>query len=295
VASANVTRKLAAILAADMVGYSRLMETDEAGTIARLRAHRAELIEPRIAEHNGRIVKTTGDGLLAEFASVADAVTCAVEIQRSVSAGEADRPEDRRIAYRIGINLGDIVVEGDDVLGDGVNVAARLEALARPGGICISDVVFKSVRGKLDLGFADLGLQEVKNISEPIQTYEVLTDPAAAGTIVAAPSRQRRTWRWPAAAAVLAIVLTAGVYVAFQSSFRPSTAVTPSIAVLPFANLSGSPQQDYLSDGITEDLITALTRFSSLLVIARTATFRYKDKAPDVAQIGRDLKVGYVL
>jgi len=295
VAIATVTRKLAAILAADMVGYSRHMEADEAGTIARLREHHADLIDPAIAAFNGRIVKTTGDGLLAEFASAADAVLCAVEIQRGLAAREADQPDDRRVAYRIGINLGDIVVEGDDVLGDGVNIAARLEALAKPGGICISDVVFKSVRGKLDLGFADLGPQTVKNISEPIPTYEVLIDPAAAGTLIAARSKRRAAWRWPALAAVLAVVLVAAAYVIFQSGFRPATVASPSIAVLPFANLSGNPQQDYLSDGITEDLITALTRFSSLLVSARTATFRYKNRTVDEAQIGRELKVVYVL
>ena len=260
-AEERVQRRLAAIFAADMVAYSRLMEADETGTIARQKAHRAELVDPQIASHGGRIVKTTGDGMLVEFGSVVDATQCAVAIQRAMAEREADVGEEHRIQYRIGINLGDIVIDGDDILGDGVNVAARLEGLAEPGGVYISDVVHQSVAGKLDVAFEDLGEQQVKNISKPVHAYRVMLDGAPA-----APS-----------AAPLAL---------------PDK---PSIAVLPFDNLSGDPEQEYFTDGITEDIITSLSHLRQLYVTARNSTFSYKGQAMDVQLVASELGVRYVL
>jgi adenylate cyclase len=264
VAPKREERRLAAILATDMVGYSRLMEADESGTIARQRAHRGELIDPEIAAHNGRIVKTMGDGLLVEFASVVDATECAVAIQRGMKEREAEEPEGRRIEYRIGINLGDIIIDGDDILGDGVNVASRLEGLAEPGGVCISDVVHQSVDGKLDLSYEDLGEQKVKNISKPVRTYRV------------------RLGEFPAVAPAAA---------------EPALELPdkPSIAVLPFDNMSGDPEQEYFSDGIAEDIITGLSHMQGIFVIARNSSFTYKGQAVDVKRVGRELGVRYVL
>jgi adenylate cyclase len=255
----KVIRRLTAILVADMVGYARLIGLDEEGTIARQQALRRELIEPRIAEFGGRTVKTTGDGLLVEFPSVVDAVRCALAVQDAVSAHEAEHPEDRRIQYRIGINLGDIVIDGEDILGDGVNVAARLEALAQPGGVCISEAVHHQLDGRTAASFASAGTHPVKNIARPV-----------------------RAWRWhphPGEGAAPSLAL-------------PDQ---PSIAVLPFANLGGDPEQDYLGDGITEDIITGLARLRWLFVIARNSSFVYKRKAVDVRQVARDLGVRYVL
>ena len=241
-AEAKVTRRLTAILAADMVGYSRLMGADEAGTIARQKALHAEAIDPAIAEHGGRIFKTTGDGLLVEFPSVVDAVTCAIAVQTGLAGHETDLPEERRIRYRIGINLGDIVIEGDDILGDGVNVAARLEALAEAGGIYVSGDVYRQVHTKIDIEFEDPGEQRVKNIAEPVRTYRVaLTAPATKS----APAKD-------------------------GDSQPPDK---PSIAVLPFNNMSQDPEQEYFTDGITEDIITDLSKISGLFVIARNSTF----------------------
>jgi class 3 adenylate cyclase len=251
VAEAKVTRRLAAILAADMVGYSRLMGADEVGTIARQKALHAEAIDPAIAEHGGRIFKTTGDGLLVEFPSVVDAVTCAIAVQAGIAGHDTGLPEARRIRYRIGINLGDIVIEGDDILGDGVNVAARLEALAEAGGICISGDVYRQVRNKIDIGFEDLGEQRVKNIAEPVRTYRVAL---AAPATKSAPAKD-------------------------ADSQPPDK---PSIAVLPFNNMSQDPEQEYFTDGITEDIITDLSKISGLFVIARNSSFAYKGKSPDV-------------
>jgi len=302
----KVTRRLAAIFAADMVGYSRLMEADEDGTIARQKAHRKNLIDPKIAEHGGRIVKTTGDGLLVEFGSAVDAVLCAVEVQRAMAEREASVPQDRRIAYRIGINVGEIVIDGDDILGDGVNVAARLEALAEPGGIRISDAVFKNVKGKLDLGFADLGPQQVKNIAEPVSTYRILLDPADSGKFVRARRGSSAPRRLAAGTISAALVLAAAGLLIWQPwevgtgpASRERTALPlpdkPSIAVLSFANLSGEPKQEYLSDGIAETLITRLARRPDMFVIARNSSFTYKGKAVKVQRIGRELGVRYVL
>jgi len=291
----RLQRHLAAILAADMAGYSRLMGADEAGTIARQKAHRAELIDPKIAEHNGRIVKTTGDGLLVEFGSAVDAVLCAVEVQRGMLEREADVAADRKIAYRFGINVGEIVIDGDDILGDGVNIAARLEALAEPGGIRISDVVFKNVRGKLDLGFADLGPQALKNIAEPVAAYRVLLDPADVGRLVAAKRTRGRDWRWPALAAAAVAVLVGVASAVFWRPSAPTGSGKPSIAVLPLANPSGDPAQNHLGRGIAGDLFTDIAKISGLLVASWEASSRIKSGDADLKAVGRQLNVAYVL
>ncbi len=253
-------RRLAAILAADVVGYSRLVAADEAGTLAALRDYRAAFWEPESAAHGGRIVSTAGDGILVEFQSAVAAVECALAVQDGVTAHNADLAEDRRVTLRIGINLGEVAVEGDDILGDGVNVAARLEALAAAGGICVSDDVARQLRGKLDVDFRDGGAVALKNIAQPVQT-----------------------WHWAGAATTEAA--------------PPALALPdkPSIAVLPFENMSGDPEQEYFADGIAEDVITTLSRFRSLFVIARNSSFTYKGHAVDVTRIGRELGVRYVV
>ncbi len=258
-------RRLAAILAADVVGYSRLIRADEEGTITALKALRADLIDPKIAEHHGRIVKLMGDGMLAEFASVVDAVRAAAETQQAVAEQNAELPNDKRIEFRVGINLGDVVIDGDDIHGDGVNVAARLEGLAEPGGICISAGAYEQVRDRTDLAFEDLGEQEVKNIDRPV-----------------------RVWRWVAGAPPRAD----GPATRERALPLPDK---PSIAVLPFDNMSGDPEQEYFVDGLTEDIITGLSRVKSLFVIARNSTFIYKGQPTSVAEVGRDLGVSYVL
>ncbi len=254
-------RRLAAIVAADVAGYSRLMGMDEAGTLAALRAHRAELIDPAITEYGGRIVKTMGDGLLLEFPSVVDAVQCSVQVQIAMTARNSDIAEDRRIVFRVGINLGDIIIDGDDIHGDGINIAARLESLSEPGGICISRRVHEDVRDRLDVSFADAGERQLKNIAHPVQI-----------------------WQWTPAAALNP---TPGETLALPDK--------PSIAVLPFDNMSGDPEQEYFADGIAEDVITALSRFRSLFVIARNSSFTYKGSAVDITQVARDLGVRYVV
>ncbi|MCZ6859911.1 MAG: adenylate cyclase, partial [Alphaproteobacteria bacterium] len=255
-AKKKVNRRLAAIFAADMVGYSRLMEADEEGTISR---HRNELIDPKISEHDGRIVKTTGDGLLAEFASVVDAVKCAVEVQQAMQEREADVPEERRIVYRVGVNLGDIVIEGDDIFGDGVNVAARLEALAKPGEVLISGTAFDQIKKKLDYGYRFQGERKVKNIAEPVRLYAVLPD-AEAGTVSGSRSSSPKAWRWASAGLALIVILggivwwqpwTPTVEPARLAKMAFPLPKNPSIAVLPFDNLSGDKTQDYMADGLS--------------------------------------------
>jgi adenylate cyclase len=240
---ARVERRLAAILAADVVGYSRLMGSDEEGTLSALKALQQSVLEPQIAEYRGRIVKTTGDGVLVEFASRVDAVRCALGMQRAMPTHTADQPPDKKIEFRIGINVGDIIVEGDDIFGDGVNIAARLESISQPGGICISDVVHQQVNGRLDADFVDHGEQSLKNIARPVRVYrlEVASKnlPVPPRPILALPDK-------------------------------------PSIAVLAFTNMSGDPEQEYFSDGISEDIITDLSKLLELEVIARNSSFTYK-------------------
>jgi len=253
-------RRLAAILASDVVGYSRLMGVNEERTLAQLQAHQRELLEPSISEHRGRIVKTTGDGMLVEFASVVDALRCATEIQRSMTERNAEVPTAERIEFRIGINVGDIMSEGGDIFGDGVNVAARLEALADPGGICVSGRVQEDARGKFDIPFEDAGEQRLKNIAWPVRVYKV-----------------RLGGETPTAVPALSL---------------PDK---PSIAVLPFTNMSGDPEQEYFADGVTEDLITALSRIRWFFVIARNSCFAYKGQSTDIRDVARKLGVAYVL
>jgi adenylate cyclase len=258
-------RRLTAILAADVAGYSRLMGADEEGTHERLKEHLRELVEPKIAEHRGRVVKNTGDGFLAEFQSVVDAVRCAAEMQRGMAERNQETPLENRIEFRVGINLGDVIAEGDDIFGDGVNVAARLEAIAEPGGICVSRMVRDQVRDKLDFAFEDLGEQQVKNIARMVRVYRVRDLGAAAKSALASG----------------------------QSALPLPD--KPSIAVLPFTNMSNDPEQEYFADGMVEEIITTLSRIRWLFVIARNSSFTYKGKTIDVKQVGRELGVRYVL
>ena len=299
-------RRLAAILAIDMVGYSRLIEADEEGTLARQRAHRKDLIDPRIAAYRGRIVKSTGDGLLVEFSSIVDALRGAVTIQLAMHEREADVPDDQRIVYRVGINLGDIIIEGGDIFGDGVNIAARLEALAEPGGICVSRTVFNHIKGKVNSDFKNLGIRQLKNIVEPVQVYRVLMKPEAAARESAEPVAKPKLWRWPAiAAAVGVVVVAAGVLfwpprvVEVEPASVEATLLThpakASIAVLPLDNLSDDPSQVYFAEGLTEDLTAALSRVPELFVISRNSTETYKGKSVDVRRVAKDLGVRHVL
>lgn len=264
-ASDPVKRRLAAILAADIAGYSRLMGADEVGTLARLKADRSELIDPKNKQHRGRIVKTTGDGILIEFPSVVDAVRCAIEVQQGMLERNAQVPEAKRIEFRVGINLGDVIVEGRDLYGDGVNIAARLEAMAEPGGICISETVLNHVRDKVTFETEDAGAQTLKNIARPVHVYRIIIDP-----------HQRKAAPQPSA----------------NNLTLPDR---PSIAVLPFQNMSGDAEQEYFSDGVVEEIITALSRMRWLFVIARNSSFTYKGRSVDVKQVGRELGVRYVL
>ena len=295
-ADERVERKLAAIFEADMVGYSRLMEADERGTIARQKVHRNELIDPSIANNHGRIVKVTGDAMLVEFASVVDAVQCAVEIQRGMAARNASVPVDRQIQYRIGINLGDVIIEGEDILGEGVNVAARLEGLAEPGGICISASVFDQVKSKLALDFEPMGPQQVKNIAEPVVAFRLTPGSESIQAAPKAAARPGRTrGRWPLALAALGVIVIAAGGLAIWRPWGPTVPDKPAIAVLPFANLSDDPSQEYFADGMTEDLITDLSKISGLFVIARNSAFTYKGKAVKVEQVAEELGVRFVL
>ena len=261
-AEARVERRLAAILAADVAGYSRLMGIDEEGTLAALKACRRELTDPKIAEHRGRVVKTTGDGVLVEFGSAVDAARCAIDIQRAMAERNANVPEERRIEFRIGINVGDIIIDEGDIYGDGVNIAARVEALASPGAICLADNAYQQIKGKLSFEVSDMGDQKLKNIAQSVRVYRVKP----------------------------------GDGVATQPT-APALALPdkPSIAVLPFQNMSGDPQQEYFADGMAEEIITGLARIRWLTVIARNSTFAYKGKSPDVRKVGRELAVRYVV
>ena len=265
----RVERRLVAMLAADVAGYSRLMGADEEGTLVQLKACRKTVFAPKIAEHRGRIVKTTGDGMLVEFASAVDTVRCATEVQRSMAEQNAAVPQDQRIEFRIGIHVGDIIFDDNDIFGDGVNIAARLEGIAEPGGVCMSDDAYRQVRGKIEVACDDMRPQSLKNIAEPM-----------------------RAWR---------VRLTCQTASAVNSGSTVSQAQVlplpdkPSIAILPFTNMSGDPEQDYFADGMVEDIITALSHFKALFVIARNSSFTYKGRAVDVKQVGRELGVRYVL
>ena len=302
----RVERKLVSVVVADVVGFSRLTELDQEGTHTRLNALQRDLIKPKISEHHGRIIKNTGDGALIEFASVVDAVRCAVEIQREMIDRNADFPEDRRIVFRIGINLGDVIVEPDDIHGDGVNVAARLEGLAEPGGVCISGTAHDQVRDRLPYVFTEKGEQTVKNIARPVRVYSLGAN--AIGALPASPpsvvSQQSSGRHWshgwlPAAAGMTAVlVVAAGLWLGFKPAKEPllaGSAPRLSIVVLPFANLSGDPAKDYLADVITEELTTAVSRIRGTFVIARSTAFTYKGKPIDVKQIGKELGVRYAL
>lgn len=297
-------RRLAAILAADVVGYSRLVRADEAGTLTAVKGHRERLIGPLISARNGRIVKLMGDGLLIEFASAVEAVQCAVEIQHYIGAENSDLLEDARIHYRIGINIGDIVVENDDIFGDGVNIAARVEGLAEPGGITMAQGVYDHVKDKLDLTIDPLGERQLKNIAEPVGVYRLMLDGKARALVspVNRPAARpvRRSWM---VAALVALAIVAGGLVWWQPWHRPIANATgtmvlpgkPSIAVMAFDNLNKDPGTDYLSDGLSENILTALSRFPDFFVIARNSTFSYKDKPVEVQQVARELGVRYIV
>ena len=284
-------RRLTAILAADVVGYSRLMAEDEVGTLARLKTCRREVVDPAIEAFHGRIIKLMGDGALVEFASVVDAVQCAATIQRKITNHNQGIPDAQQIRFRIGVNLGDIIVDGDDIYGDGVNVAARLEGLAEPGGICISGTAFDQTRHKANVGFAALGEQRLKNIPDPIRVYRVLLDPTKAGKVVTAPARPSGR-SMIVGGVVLLLIALAAIGFAWHRSLAPQR---PTVAVLPFANLTGDSSQDYFADGITEDLITDLAKLSGLDVIARNSVFAYKGKSIVLADVGRDLGVRFAI
>ena len=303
-------RKLAAILSADVKGYSRLMREDESATIRTLTTYRAAMTN-LIQQYSGRVVDATGDNLLAEFSSVVDAVNCAVEIQRELAERNVRLHSERRMEFRIGVNLGDVVEEGERIYGDGVNIAARIEGLAEGGDICISGTVYDQVKHKLGLEYEYLGEQEVKNIKEPVRVYRVLSFPgAAAHRVIQARKALERKWRKTALALAVALVLVVATAVLWSLYVRSTPSPlgrapvekmayplpeNPSIAVLPFINMSGDPGQEYLSDGLTEELITALSKIPDLFVIARNSTFTYKGKSVKVQQVGQDLGVRYVL
>jgi adenylate cyclase len=304
----GVERKLTAILCADVHGYSRLMGGDEEATLATLTAHR-KIIDNLIEQHHGRFVNSAGDSVLAEFASVVEAVSCAVDIQTALKAENAKLPPERRMEFRIGINLGDVMVEGDQIYGDGINVAARLESLADPGGICISGKVHEEIGHKLALSYDNLGAQRVKNIAEPVRVFRVLLEPGAARTTKSQRVQRKYLRRGAFSLGGLAIIAAAILFVQHISLKTPRTSASippaqspalavpdkPSIAVLPFANLSGDPQQEYFSDGITDDLVTDLSRVPGLFVIDRGSTFAYKGKPAKVQEVGRELGVKYIL
>jgi TolB-like protein/class 3 adenylate cyclase len=290
-------RRLSGILAGDVVGYSRLMEEDEADTFSRLRLHRKELFEPKIGEHHGRIFKLMGDGLLAEFASVVDAVECAADLQREMAKRNNGLPPERRIDVRIGVHLGDVIVEGEDRHGDAVNIAARLQQLAEPGGIAVSQTVLDHVGNRIALGFESMGSHQVKNISKPVTVYRVKLDgvPNVRRTYPAKWGAKKRAF---AMLAAVVLLLGAGAIVLgmrWRQSGSTAASNTSSIAVLPFENIGDDPKWGRFADGITEDIITDLSHSKALSVIARNSTEVFKGKAIDIRQVGRDLGVKYVL
>ncbi|NKM06524.1 tetratricopeptide repeat protein [Rhizobium leguminosarum bv. viciae] len=287
---AGMERRLAAVLIADVVGYSRMSEIDEEGTRIRFHTDLHELFEPKIATHHGRLIKTMGDGILVEFHSVVDALRCAVKIQQQKAERNAALRPEQRMLFRIGVNLGDVIVEGEDIHGDGVNIAARLESLAQPGGICISGTAFDHTVHKAEVGFSSLGEQQLKNIADPVRVYRVLLDPSEAGKVVASRRPRRRAIILAILAALL--IAAAAIVFAWQWPFVPQR---PSVAVLPFVNLSGDPVQDYFTDGITDNLIIDLARLSDIDVISRNSAFAYKGKPYVMADIKRDLGARFVV
>ncbi len=304
-------RRLAAILAADVVGYSRLVELDEAGTLSAVKRLFAEIIEPKVRQYHGRVVKLMGDGTLVEFSSAVDAVVCAVEIQHAVAERNADIPPEKQISYRVGLNVGDVVVEGDDIFGDGVIIAARLETLCEPNGVLISENVFNQIQGKIDLSFTALGERSVKNVSKPVTIYAVEMDEKAARLRTEVQAERKPVWRmYPIGLAGAVLLAVAGlIWLQFNppaangdrdtsktvGQLAASTEIKPSLAVLPFANMSGDSGQDYFSDGITEDLITDLSKISGLSVISGDSTASYKGGDAKPGDVGKDLNVRYVV
>ncbi len=304
----SVKRKLAAILSADVKGYSRLMGEDEESTARTLNVYK-EVMTGLIQYHRGRVVGTAGDSMLAEFASVVDAVRCAVEIQKELKVPNAELPENRRMEFRIGVNLGDVIEDGEQILGDGVNIAARLESLSEAGGICISGTAFDQVRNKLELGYEYLGEQTVKNIALPVRVYKVLVEPGEAGKVIGEKKTKPRQWQNTILIVLAILIVVAAAFVIWRLYFRPTPPLevaskekmafplpdVPSIAVLPFVNMSGDPKQEFFSDGITESIITALSKVPRLFVISRQSTFFYKGKPVKVKQVSEELGVRYVL
>src|SRR4029077_20564955 len=294
-------RKLAAILAADVVGYSRLMGADEEGTLAQLKGHRRQLVDPKIKQHHGRIVKTTGDGMLVEFASPIEAVRCAVEVQRGMVTRNADIPADKRIIFRVGINLGDVIAEKGDLFGEGVNIAARLEDSSEPGGIAISRTVHDQIRDRLPIAFVDAGEHEVKNSHRPVPVDALGAD--AVRKLDAEVTSKTQPWRpnWMNIAAVAGAFAITGLawfgYGRFAGSplVRATTIQGPTVAVLPFDNMTDDPAQVSFADGLSEDLISDLSGFKELRVVARNTTFTYRGKAVDVPEVGRKLDANYVV
>ena len=301
-------RKLAAIFSADVKGYSRLMEDDEEATIHTITEYR-KIITEQVKQHEGRVVDSPGDNVLAEFASVVDALKCAVQTQKEIAEQNENLPESRKMEFRIGVNLGDVVEEGDRIYGDGVNVAARIESLTNPGGICISRTAYDQVRNKLSLGYEYLGEHAVKNIDEPVRVYRVLTAPEHAGVVIGEKTAAGKKWRRLAYAAVICLIVVAGGLTAWNIYLQKSKRVEPadidkmafplpdkpSIAVLPFDNMSGDQSQEYIADGLSENIISSLSKIPDMLVIARNSTFVYKGKAVKVNQVAEELGVRYVL
>jgi adenylate cyclase len=305
----EVKRKLTAILSADVKGYSRLMGEDEKGTVRTLNAY-MDLMTGLIQHHRGRVVGTAGDSMLAEFASVVDAVECAVEIQKELKTRNAELSENRRMEFRIGVNLGDVIEDGEQILGDGVNIAARLESLSEAGGICISGTAYDQVENKLSLGYEYLGEQAVKNIAKPVRVYRVLMEPGAAGKVVGEKRVKPKQWQRVAISLAVAVIVVVAAVAIWHLYLRPATAPVevasidkmafslpdkPSIAVLPFTNMSGDPKEEYFSDGLTEQIITSLSKFQRLFVVARNSTFVYKGKPVKIQKVAEDLGVQYVL
>ncbi|MGZ6224045.1 MAG: adenylate/guanylate cyclase domain-containing protein [Syntrophales bacterium] len=305
----EIKRKLVAILSADVKGYSRLMGEDEVGTIRTLNIYK-ELMANFIQQNHGRVVDAPGDNVLAEFVSVVDAVRCAAEIQKELKTRNANLPENRKMEFRIGVNLGDVVEDGEQILGDGINIAARLESLSDAGGICISGTVFDHVRNKLDYGYKYLGEQTVKNIALQVRIYKILLEPQTAGSVIDEKKAKPKQWRRATIGLVIVVIVALAAVAIWQLYFRPTRPPVevasrekmayplpdkPSIAVLPFVNMGGDPEQAYFADGMTEDLITDLSKVAGLFVIARNSTFVYKGKATDVREVAKTLGVRYVL